>query len=384
MSLPETVISYIESRQDETLALLMELAKIPSPSWHEEKRVEFCKTWLMNNGVEKFFVDEAKNLIIPFGDIDDNTPLVVFLSHSDVVFPDMEELPQHIEGDFLYGPGIGDNTVHVVHSLMAARYLTQNKLVPEKGGVLLVIDSGEEGLGNLYGCRKIIETYGNRITEFYSLDSKDGKVTVSSVGSKRYRVEILTEGGHSYNDFGNRNAIVYLASLIMTLDQIRPPKEGRTTFNFGTIEGGTSVNTIAQNASMLYEIRSDNRNSLSEMDEHFKSAVDLYRKKGIRVNVEIVGERPCQGDVDPIKQKALIEKASEAVRRYFDLDIRLTSASTDCNIPLSMGIPAVNTGCYIGYGTHTREEHIEISSICPSQKVAFDLILSYFTEAYHG
>jgi|LSQX01.2.fsa_nt_gb di/tripeptidase len=378
MSLSQEVINYIEGHQEETKSLLKELAQIPAPSYHEEKRVAFCVDWLKRNGVQNVYTDEVLNVICPFGNCKDGSPIMVFMAHSDVVFPDMDNLPLHIDDDRLCCPGIGDNSMHVVHMLMAARYLTEKKLQPKQGGVLLVINSCEEGLGNLRGSHKIIDTFGDRITEFYSLDSKDGKVCDETVGSKRYRVEVLTEGGHSFGNFGNRNAIVYLASLIDTLYQLKVPESGKNTYNVGVIQGGTSVNTIAQQAEMLYEIRSNCRESLNIMDEHFKAAVAFYQTKGIKVSIEMVGERPCKGDVDMEKQKALAEKAAAAVRRYFDLKVRFTSGSTDCNIPLSRGIPAVNTGCYVGYGTHTREESVEISSICPSQKVAFDLILDYF------
>jgi len=378
MSLPQEIIRYIEDHSDETLELLQELARIPAPSGHEEKRVAFCEAWLKRSGVCGVYTDDAMNVIIPFGDCGRESPVTAFLAHSDVVFPDLDDLPQRIEGDYLYGPGVGDNTVDVVHVLMAARYLAENKLAPQLGGVILVINSGEEGLGNLRGCRRIMDTFGGRMTAFYSLDGMGGEVHSVSVGSRRYRVEVRTEGGHSYGNFGNRNAIVYLASMMETLYQIKVPEEGKSTYNIGTVSGGTSVNTIAQQAEMLYEIRSDNRESLDFLDRHFQSVIACYRMKGIEVNVEVVGERPCMGDVDADRQQALADKAAAAVRRYFDLEIHFTPGSTDCNIPLSMGIPAVNTGCYLGCGTHTREEHIEISSVCPSQKVAFDLILGYF------
>ena len=198
------------------------------------------------------------------------------------------------------------------------------------------------------------------------------------MGSLRYRVEILTEGGHSYSAFGNRNAIVYLSSLIDTLYQMKVPEKGKSTYNVGCIAGGTSVNTIAQQAEMLFEMRSNVRESLTEMDRHFQAAIEYYRCKGIAVNVELVGERPCMGDVDREKLDAMAHKALDVIGSYFDLKPHLTSASTDCNIPTAYGIPSVNAGCYIGFGTHTREEYILISSVTPSQKVAFDLILDQF------
>ena len=381
MGLSQDVIRYIESHQQENLELLTQLARIPAPSRHEEQRVAFCVDWLKANGVEQVSTDEAKNVICSFGSCGEHDPLVVFMAHSDVVFPDTEELPLRTEGDRLYCPGIGDNTVNAVHLMMAARYLAQRGLQPRQGGVLLVINSCEEGLGNLLGARRLFETFGDRITEVYAFDCENGDVIVNSVGSLRYRVAVKTEGGHSFSSFGNRNAIVYLSSLITTLYQLKVPEKGTSTYNVGIIEGGTSVNTIAQHAEMLFEMRSDCRESLAEMDAHFRTAIEFYRTKGITVEVELVGERPCAGDVDREKHAAMAEKAAAAIRRYFDVEVTLKSGSTDCNIPLSHGIPAIAGGCIMGAGTHTREEYIEISSICPSQKVAFDMILEHFRAA---
>ena len=378
MQLSQEIMNYIDDHGEETLNVLVELAQIPAPSHHEEKRVAFCLDWLKQNGVESAYADEALNVICPFGNCDGENPLVVFLAHSDVVFPDTEALPLRIDDDRLYCPGVGDNTINAVHLLMAARYLAETGLQPKESGVLLVINSCEEGLGNLKGTRKIMDTFGQRITAVYSLDCNNGTVYMGCVGSRRYRVELKTEGGHSFSNFGNRNAIFYLSSLITDLYQLKVPEKGRNTFNVGLIQGGTSVNTIAQQAEMLYEMRSDCRESLAEMDAHFLAAIEFYRRKGVSIQVELVGERPCSGDVDPEKHLAMAEDAAAAIRRYFNVDVCISSGSTDCNIPLACGIPAIAGGCFIGAGAHTREEYIEISSICPSMKVAFDMILDHF------
>ena len=190
MSLSQNILNYIDAHEAETLALLREIAQIPAPSHKEEKRVAFCLDWLKKNGVEAY-EDSARNVIIPFGDCEAG-PVTAFLAHSDVVFPDMETLPLWEQGDEIHCPGVGDNTVHVTHVLMAARCITEQRLRPKKGGVMLVINAGEEGLGNLYGCRQFITDHGDRMEEFWSLDSKDGKVCNETVGSLRYRVEVLT------------------------------------------------------------------------------------------------------------------------------------------------------------------------------------------------
>lgn len=377
MKLTQEMINYIEAHQEEAYQLLLELAQIPAPSNFEGKRAAFCKEWLEKQGAEGVYIDEALNVIYPVGCTKDN-PLVVYMAHSDVVFPDTDPLPLVIEDGKIKCPGIGDDTANVVALLMSAKYITEQKLTPQDGGMLIVVNSCEEGLGNLKGTRKIVEDFGSRIKEFISFDGYAKKVATNAVGSKRYLVEVDTEGGHSYSAFGNRNAIAYLASLINTLYDMKVPEKGKTTYNVGTITGGTSVNTIAQHAEMLYEFRSDERESLEIMEKHFDAAIDYYRTKGIQIKVTLMGERPCTGDVDPCLEDALATRAEEAIRRQFGWDAVRIASSTDCNIPLSVGIPAVCFGCLMGGRAHTREEYAEIDSLLPGLKLALDVMIYHF------
>jgi acetylornithine deacetylase/succinyl-diaminopimelate desuccinylase-like protein len=198
------------------------------------------------------------------------------------------------------------------------------------------------------------------------------------VGSKRYRIAIDTEGGHSYSAFGNRNAIAYLASLIDTLYTVKVPPLGKTTYNVGTISGGTSVNTIAQHAEMLYEFRSDEAEALAIMERHLNAALELYRAKGVTVTCELVGDRPCSASVDEEIMSAMTARAKEATLRHYGRELIFTGGSTDCNIPLSRGTAALCLGCYRGFGAHTREEFIEVGSLIPGMEFVLDIILHHF------
>ena len=377
MILNDTRISYIEAHKEEAFELLVELAQIPAPSNHEEKRAEFIKNWLMMQGAEGVYIDEALNVIYPVG-VTETNPLVVFAAHSDVVFGDLEPLPLTVEGGLIKCPGVGDDTANLVMLLMAAKYIAENKIVPKSCGMLLVANSGEEGLGNLKGSRQLIKNFGHRMKEFVSFDCTAHALINGAVGSKRFKVEVKTEGGHSFSNFGNKNAIAYLSAMIQDLYQIQVPEKGVTTYNVGTISGGTSVNTIAQQAEMLYEFRSDEKESIEIMEEKFNAIVESYREKGIEVNVTIVGERPCSAEVDQKVQAAMAARMTAAISRYFGWQPAPSKASTDCNIPLAAGIPAVCTGCILGEGAHTREEYVEIESLLPGLKIAFELILYYF------
>ena len=376
MILNDTILQYIEAHEDEAFELLVELAQIPAPSNQEEKRAEFIKSWLEAQGAEGVYIDEALNVIYPVG-VTETNPLVVVAAHSDVVFGDLEPLPLVVEDGLIKCPGVGDDTANLVMLLMAAKYIAEQKILPKEGGLLLVANSGEEGLGNLKGSRQLVKDFGYRMKEFISFDCTAHALINGAVGSKRFKVEVKTEGGHSFSDFGNKNAIAYLSAMIQDLYQIQVPEKGITTYNVGTISGGTSVNTIAQQAEMLYEFRSDEKESLEIMEEKFNAVVKSYREKGIDVHVTVVGERPCSAQVDEIVQGEMAERVIAAISRYFGWEPTASKASTDCNIPLSMGIPAVCTGCILGQGAHTREEYVEIDSLLPGLKVAFELILYY-------
>ncbi len=373
----EKILSYLEAHAQEALALLMTLARIPAPSNHEEQRAEFCKAWLGAKGAQGVYIDEALNVIYPVNDTGDND-LMVFMAHSDVVFPDTTPLPLRIADGRIYCPGVGDDTANAVALLTAAGYIAEHHLMPKDCGVLLVINSGEEGLGNLKGSKRIMADFGQRVREFVTFDGNASAIVTKAVGSKRYRVTCRTQGGHSYGCFGRPNAIAYLASLIHRLYQMEVPALGKTTYNVGAISGGTSVNTIAQDAEMLFEFRSDEAEALDMMEDQFRAALEAVQTEGVEFSTELVGDRPCGIGVDEVRQRAMVERAANAVGTHFGLETITTSGSTDCNVPLSMGIPAICPGCVLGSGAHTREEYVEEWSLLPGLKVAFSLILHHF------
>lgn len=378
----ERMLMYIEEHKKEAYELLLTLARIPAPSNHEEKRARFCMDWLKAQGARGVYVDEALNVVYPV-DVREDGPVEVFMAHTDVVFPDEEELPLKVEDGRICCPGVGDDTACLVSLLLTAKYIAEHVGTPEwdalrgpcKPGLVLVCNAGEEGLGNLKGVRKICGVYGDRMEMFCSFDSSLDKIVSRAVGSKRYRVKVATRGGHSYSDFGRDNAIAKLAGIVERLYEIQVPENGRTTYNVGLISGGTSVNTIAQNAEMLYEFRSEYRENLVYMEERFQAVIEQARAEGLDVTCDVIGLRPCGGDVDAGKEAALVERAVKAVKQVTGRVPEDKAGSTDCNIPLSLGIPSVCVGSYRGGGSHTRSEYVEIDSLEDGYKVAFGMIL---------
>lgn len=375
-NLPAEVEQYLSSRETALIEEVLELARIPAPSGQEERRAEWVRRYLENAGAKGVFIDEAKNVLWPIS-CDGADEVVVLMAHTDVVFPDLSPLPISVCGDRAAGPGVGDDTANLVAMLQIARYIAEKGLRP-KTGVVFAANSCEEGLGNLKGCRAIMDRYAGRVRELISFDGHFGMLCNNAVGSVRRRVTVRTEGGHSFSAFGNRNAIFYLSSMITTLYAMKAPPFGKTTFNVGTIEGGTSVNTIAQEASMLYEYRSDDRRGLEVMDRLFGSVCESYRAMGVEVEDEILGVRPCAGAVDPARLSELTERAKWYCDAYLGLSHQPRAASTDCNIPLSLGVPAVCFALVDGDKSHTREEWISLPSLKKGVRLAAAFILQYF------
>ncbi len=352
---------YVEEHFEETIELLRTLGRIPAPSHQEDKRAQFCFDWFRKQGAEQVQMDEAKNVICTIPGIDPER-YVVIMAHTDVVFSDTEELPMKEEDGKLFAPGIGDDTANLVNLMMAAKYMLEKQIKPEMT-LLLVANSCEEGLGNLKGSRQILKDYGMAIQEWISFDGYLGECTDRAVGSYRYKITLKTQGGHSYGDFGRENAIAVLAEMIHDLYQIEAPTREKTTYNVGVIEGGSTVNSIAQQAWMLYEFRSADQSCLEEMETKFLKVIEAYRLKNYDVDVDVMGIRPGSGPVDPVCLKKFTEANLAVLHACYDGEIDVHPSSTDANIPLSVGILANTFGTVSGGLCHTREEWIETESM---------------------
>lgn len=370
---------FVDTYYKETIALLKELASIPAPSGREEQRAAFIRTWLEKQGAEHVMTDEAGNVLWMYPQKSDSRDsLTVLSAHMDVIFPDMEAFPVVEKEGRLYAPGVGDDTANLVNLLMTAKYLLEKeKECPQRKAescpILFAANTGEEGLGNLKGAREIARVYGDGIRQWISLDLYLGELYDRAVGSQRYQVKVKTPGGHSYGDFGRENAIAQMAEVIFDLYHQQLPQGPKTTYNVGVIEGGTSVNAIAREASILYEFRSESSECMRQMEHAFRGILDRHRKLGKEIGAEVLGIRPGKGNVEERKQEELTQMCRSLIERSYDGMVSTGAASTDSNIPLSMGIPAVTVGTVTGGFLHTREEWIEMESMKAGQKLVIDL-----------
>jgi acetylornithine deacetylase/succinyl-diaminopimelate desuccinylase-like protein len=205
MSFDSNIKEFISENYEGVINLLEQLCKIPAPSHHEEKRAEYCKNWLEGLGAKGVYIDESLNTVYPLN-CEGSNKITVFVAHTDTVFPDLEPMPLTEDETYMYCPGVGDDTACVSVLLHLAKFCVEQNLQPEQG-VLLVCNSGEEGLGNLKGTRQLFRDFAGRIKQFITFDSSLSAISDRVVGYHRYEVEVPSEGGQSWGAFSNKNAL---------------------------------------------------------------------------------------------------------------------------------------------------------------------------------
>jgi len=324
------------------------ICEIAAPPFGEAERgKEFAKR-LADLGMEDTRTDSVGNVISRLPGASAPKPLIVFSAHLDTVFPAGMSVKVKQEGKRLTGLGIGDDCRGLAVVLAVAKAYREVQ-IKTKGTVLFVATVGEEGQGDLRGVKNLLaKEYKGQVDAFISVDGTGFRLTSRGVGSNRYKVTYKGRGGHSYGAFGMPNPAHAMGRAIARIADIEVPQTPRTTFNVGTVTGGTSVNSVPVEVSMELDIRSESAKELATIDERLRAALqyglDAEKKRWpeskapLELIVETMGLRPAAepGDEEPIVQKAL------AAARQLGLPIFATgSGSTDSNFPMSLGIPAI-------------------------------------------
>ncbi len=367
--------SYLNELRD----LFITLCKIPAPTEHEDERAGFIANWYAENGLMNFEIDNAGNVLYYFG-VKSYNPVHIITAHMDTVFSASVPLNPRIENDVLYCPGSGDNTANLAIMMLCVKYLSE---IGYEGstGLIFAADICEEGLGNLKGVNEILNEYGARIEQLVSVDLAYGTIIAQAVGSKRYEISISSKGGHAFHDFGNPNAIAVASKLISSLYSQPLPEEGVATYNVGQISGGTGVNVIAQNASFLYEFRSINADLINMLDDNLSLALIEHREENVNIECRLLGERPCQGNVNSDKQQFLLDRIKNAYAQSgwaeagYGNEITVIPGSTDCNASLARGIPSACFGLAYSEGHHTLNEFTRLDSLIPGLETLINFIL---------
>lgn len=299
-------------------------------------------------------------------------PTILFAAHIDTVFPLDTSVTVQIDGDILRGPSVGDNSASVAVMLHMARILRESGFTPP-GDLILVATVGEEGLGNLRGMRAAMERFGPAIDYVVAIDGSMGSMVRQGVGSRRFRILVSGEGGHSWGAFGTPSAIHSLGHMISQISDLRVPANPKTTFNVGTIRGGTSVNTIAAGAEAVIDLRSLDPGELRRLEERIQRIVrDVARQAGVSAEMELLGDRPTGS----IPEDHSLCRAVRQIHYQLGIQTRSYPSSTDSNIPLSMGIPAVTVGVTIGGNGHRMDEYIHTTPLAKGLGQMLLLILS--------
>ncbi|ACB85958.1 M20/M25/M40 family metallo-hydrolase [Natranaerobius thermophilus] len=383
-------LKFIEKDAKRTLEEQTQLCEIPAPTFEEEKRGKYYYQLMSQLGLDEVKIDEYNNVIGILKGRQEQ-PGIITMAHLDTVFPQETDVSvKNIDG-ILYAPGISDNCRNLAAQLSIIRAFKEAGIRPETD-IIFVGNVCEEGLGDLKGSKVIMESYP-QVQGVVALDGTGmgtGSIVYGATGSKRYEVTFMGPGGHSFGAFGEPSAIHALGRAISKISSLEVPQEPKTTFNVGTISGGTSVNTIAAEASMLVDLRSNGEQELADLEREVLEIIQKSKEEEnarikkddqenqLKVENKLVGDRPA-GMQDP---NILIVRAAVAATSALEIEPRLTGAgSTDANIPISMGIPAV---CLSGGGqggsAHTLEEWFDPTNAHIGVQRVF-LLLVYLSNA---
>jgi tripeptide aminopeptidase len=379
-----SAFNWFRAQEPQFLQWQIEMARIPAPPFGESARAAWLSEKFREVGLDDVRIDDVGNV---FGTHPGFGKRYVALSaHIDTVFPANTPLNIRQQGSRIYGPGVSDNGAGVA-SMLAIAALFRAVRVRHALPLVFIGNVGEEGEGDLRGMRHIFSTPRWKDSIAYSL-VLDGAgadtIVAEALGSRRFEVIVRGPGGHSWSDFGAPNPIVILAKAIDTFTATVVPTVPKTTFNIGVIRGGTSVNSIPESASMKVDIRSTSMTEMERLEHGLRRALNRAveeetmaaemrspaqkRPSGVSCEVVVIGNRPA-GELQP---GARILQVVRAVDAQLANPAQVQRASTDANIPLSLGLEAVAIGGGgSGGGAHTLQEWFD----CNGRELALKRIL---------
>ncbi|MBI3003977.1 MAG: M20/M25/M40 family metallo-hydrolase [Ignavibacteriales bacterium] len=357
----QRALDFIKSTELQTLDEQVKICEISAPPFNEEKRAAYFKKRFLELGLKNVRIDKVGNVIGERPGASQK-PTIVLSAHLDTVFPQGTDVRVIRTDSTLKAPGIGDDSRGLAAMLAVTRALNEAKIRTE-GTLIFVATVGEEGLGDLRGVRHLFDLeLKDRVTHFVSIDGSDNNYTDRAVGSNRYRVTFKGPGGHSYGAFGLTNPIHALGRAIEKISRLKVPTQPKTTFNVGRIEGGTSVNSIAHTARFEMDIRSESPVELAKLDSMFQAAVQQglneenefwSSRRKLTADVELIGRRPTGS----LGQDNPMLKAVLSADSLLGITSESRSGSTDSNVPISLGIPAITIpGGGYGEGAHSLDE----------------------------
>jgi tripeptide aminopeptidase len=352
---------------DRLIQRAIDIQSIPAPTFHEEARRAYMQNEFKQAGLLDIEVDSVGNLLgrVPGS----SKPALIISAHLDSVFPEHTPLEIQHTDNRIVGPGIGDNAISLAVLLELAIDLTSTQLAAD---VWLVANVGEEGLGNLLGMKEIARRFGDEVSAYIVLEGMSlGQIYNAGLPVRRYRLTVKTEGGHAWNHAGRTSAIHELMAVGSQVTKLPLPQQIRTSLNIGQIDGGISVNSIASRASLVMDLRSEGEATLEKLEQEVMKCIKDHPWGEARYEVEQIGQRPG-GKL--AEGHPLLSIAIDAVRSVGECNVEIRSGSTDANVPLSMGFPAICLGLTYGGGAHSLQEYIELEPIVRGYQALVQLI----------
>lgn len=361
-----SALDAVKADESQVIRDQIQFCQIPAPPFREGARAMALKNAFEQVGLSNVRIDRVGNVLGDRPGVSAK-PHVVVAAHLDTVFPEGTDVRVTREGSRLHGPGIGDDCRGLAVLVAIARALAKTSF-QARGSITFVADVGEEGLGDLRGVRELFgRTLKGQVDQFVSIDGAGLFMTTAGVGSHRYRVTFSGSGGHSYAAFGMPNPIHAMGRAIEKISELQVPSQPKTTFSVGRVGGGTSVNAIPSECWMEVDLRSEAAVELASVTDRFLQAVDAAVREenqrwrsahGVSVKKERVGDRPAGRTADdaPIVQRA------RTAARALGIAIPENVSSTDANVPMQLGIPAVTIGAGgAGSGQHTLGETFDVT-----------------------
>jgi acetylornithine deacetylase/succinyl-diaminopimelate desuccinylase-like protein len=374
--------AFVDGDYDRFVRELIALNEIPAPPFREQARAKAFLEMLRKEGLSDVEMDAEGNAMgVRKGTA--TGQMVAVLAHLDTVFPEGTDVKVKRQGTRLMAPGISDNTRGAAVMLAVVRAMNAGKF-RTPADVLFVGNVGEEGEGDLRGAKFVMQKgkYKDRIKQFIAIDATEQNVvTRQGVGSLRYRVAFSGPGGHSYTAFGLVNPAFAMGSAIAKIATLQAPASPKTTFNVGVVSGGTSINSIPVRVQMDVDLRSESCAELKKIDASFQAmvtqAVDeenaarSTKEGGIVADLKLIGDRPC-GET-PVASP-LVRLASSVVSA-FGLKPAHPTASTDANVAMSLGIPAITIGRGgPGGRTHSLDEWTDVERNSALQAIRIAMV----------
>jgi acetylornithine deacetylase/succinyl-diaminopimelate desuccinylase-like protein len=362
-------VATLTAEHDRTVEDIIALTQIAAPSFNEDNRARAFLAMAEAHGLKNLEIDPEGNVTGLRPGIG-NGPLICVAAHLDTVFPADTDLTVRREGTKLFAPGVGDDTRSLAVLLAWLRAMDAAG-VRTRADMLFVADVGEEGPGDLRGMRYLFQqgTYKDRISAFITVDSPDMQhIATGGVGSKRYRVTFKGPGGHSYGAFGLVNPMFAMADAIARLGRVSVPATPKTTYSASVTGGGTSINSIPNSVWTDFDLRSEAPAELARLEAAFldivaksvasENAARSTRSGPIVADIQKIGDRPA-GRTDPAHK--LVQLAQAAIGAH-GFSPGFETSSTDANIPMSLGIPAIKIGSGgTGGRGHSLEEWIDVA-----------------------